>query len=120
MQFICFRLLTEYYSFLFYESLEDLIEASGLVSVSLRSIIHSYSYNSKKDILKIVLSFRLLTEYYSFLFLKEAGVPYSDKIVYSFRLLTEYYSFLYISKFTDEDGEVFLFPSPYGVLFILI
>ena len=88
-----------------------------LVSVSLRSIIHSYStkHTSLKE-LSLSMSFRLLTEYHSFLFLElynnlfrvktEFPSPYGVSFILilnleidiitekSFRLLTEYHSFL--------------------------
>ena len=45
MFLFCFRLLTEYHSFLFYNTCEVCEPAEGaMVSVSLRSIIHSYFY----------------------------------------------------------------------------
>ena len=63
-----FRLLTEYHSFLFINSLIDYEITEDEVSVSLRSIIHSYkvfqlikTFNARR------LGFRLLTEYHSFL-----------------------------------------------------
>ena len=111
----CFRLLMEYHSFL-YDVDKVYDKWSNLVSVSLRSIIHSYStkvknYSScglsrfpspygvifiltlyKRLAMKAIEDcFRLLTELYSFL-------PPSQNIrqLYqlSFRLLTEYHSFL--------------------------
>ena len=61
-----FRLLTEYHSFLFINSLIDYEITEDEVSVSLRSIIHSYfivnDYIPETD-----MCFRLLTEYHSFL-----------------------------------------------------
>ena len=63
------------------------------VSVSLRSIIHSYLHiDTLYNYLKDFNSFRLLTEYHSFLFC----VVYDQgtETVSSFRLLTEYHSFL--------------------------
>ena len=95
MFLFCFRLLTEYHSFLFYNTCEVCEPAEGaMVSVSLRSIIHSYSF--------III-------YYTILFLL------------CFRLLTEYHSFL----FRMFDNTILIeaineFPSPYGVSFILI
>ena len=63
------------------------------VSVSLRSIIHSYIKALQMSIqIRRKESFRLLTEYHSFLFLYLHHYPlYNYK---SFRLLTEYHSFL--------------------------
>ena len=59
--------------------------------------------------------FRLLTEYHSFLYTREFIQPSK----FSFRLLTEYHSFLYKFKATYRLGR-HMFPSPYGVSFILI
>ena len=42
-----------------------------------------------------------------------------EHILYSFRLLTELYSFLFYVKFSSTKT-IFTFPSPYGVIFILI
>ena len=62
-----FRLLTEYYSF-FYEVYTYGIKCyTSQVSVSLRSIIQSYQWFSFTVNLIAENSFRLLTEYYSFL-----------------------------------------------------
>ena len=63
------------------------------VSVSLRSIIHSYSffYLSFVNLIKWS-SFRLLTEYHSFLYALD--IPANMDICACFRLLTEYHSFL--------------------------
>ena len=61
------------------------------VSVSLRSIIHPYNYadkNNKAD----AWSFRLLTEYHSFLYYPLFLHLHPRQ--FGFRLLTEYYSFL--------------------------
>ena len=90
-----------------------------VVSVSLRSIIHSYEYRDDdvECMAFPVVSFRLLTEYHSFLCKKdilkvmvnEFPSPYGVSFIliidvlknyitlksYSFRLLTEYHSFLY-------------------------
>ena len=64
---LCFRLLTEYHSFLFSFLAPSLpIILLLKVSVSLRSIIHSY-IKIKTNVIFIELSFRLLTEYHSFL-----------------------------------------------------
>ena len=64
--------------------------------------------------------FRLLTEYHSFLCYKFKILNNLDKLQ-GFRLLTEYHSFLYdYSKTTSKFRNLFLFPSPYGVSFILI
>ena len=67
---ICFRLLMEYHSFLLKQRwLTKAWKNGHLVSVSLWSIIHSYS---KKQIIidpiGLLQSFRLLMEYHSFLY----------------------------------------------------
>ena len=134
-----FRLLTEYYSFLFdtieyiandykkfpspygvlFILIDDIAkfckEKNTLVSVSLRSIIHSYgvtksmigsnsrvsvslrsiihSYVVTRIYLRQLLNFcfRLLAEYHSFLFKKSTCL---SKLYHCFRLLAEYHSFL--------------------------
>ena len=89
---VCFRLLTELYSFLFDSSFDLRIRSFTFVSVSLRSYIHSYSFAAI-----------IYPLYYS-----------------SFRLLTELYSFLFYYIFeTIRINTSFWFPSPYGVIFIL-
>ena len=139
-----FRLLTEYYSFLLEQKTEFIYTVElPIVSVSLRSIIHSYTLITF-NVFSCLYSFRLLTEYYSFLLEKNLkgckdsfkfrvsvslrSIIHSYKSKYvmihlikneSFRLLTEYYSFLLK---TCNYWIIYLlkFPSPYGVLFILI
>ena len=69
-------------------------DAVIIVSVSLRSIIHSYSRNV----------FNLLR----------------GEDIESFRLLTEYHSFLYDNYMKTVIKEHCKFPSPYGVSFIPI
>ena len=64
------------------------------------------------------MSFRLLTEYHSFLFNGLGGLEYV--ICLGFRLLTEYHSFLYMFQQLVKILYFSLFPSPYGVSFILI
>ena len=61
-----FRLLAEYHSFL---CIRILLYEKGTirVSVSLRSIIHSYKIEYEDITTSKILSFRLLTEYHSFL-----------------------------------------------------
>ena len=114
-----FRLLTEYYSFLLEQKTEFIYTVElPIVSVSLRSIIHSYTLITF-NVFSCLYSFRLLTEYYSFLLEKNLkgckdsfkfrvsvslrSIIHSYKSKYvmihlikneSFRLLTEYYSFL--------------------------
>ena len=46
---IGFRLLTEYHSFLYWDNINAQIESLEQVSVSLRSIIHSYYREAKMD-----------------------------------------------------------------------
>ena len=89
---------------------------SCVVSVSLRSIIHSY-------LLWILRGTKAQEEFpspyrVSFILMILAVVTLELDIMY-FRLLTEYHSFLYkptlfVNLKTKE------FPSPYGVSFILI
>ena len=89
---LCFRLLTEYHSFL------------CLINVEMKYYLY-------------ITSFRLLTEYHSFLLIKLW--KFLKVYLQSFRLLTEYHSFLLlyiISKIKNRSE----FPSPYGVSFILI
>ena len=67
----------------------------------------------------VIVSFRLLTEYHSFLFYTPVKQHGDYCFTCSFRLLTEYHSFLLngmkaIEKYLEK------FPSPYGVSFILI
>ena len=117
-----FRLLTEYHSFLLKLKSGTILELYYrfpspygvsfililniyviewvllLVSVSLRSIIHSYLGGCTMNKIKSkYVSFRLLTEYHSFL----SSCNYSIKFFEnkSFRLLTEYHSFLYMIIF---------------------
>mgnify|MGYP007007192792 FL=1 len=66
---LSFRLLTEYYSFLWIRIHLLYYQNIHFVSVSLRSIIHSYLQLLNNLSIKINYGFRLLTEYYSFLFL---------------------------------------------------
>ena len=63
-------------------------------------------------------SFRLLTEYHSFLLFSFDEMNEEEK-TNSFRLLTEYHSFLSPSPNSSLIFS-FGFPSPYGVSFILI
>ena len=114
-----FRLLTEYHSFLLTMKSGNVIELKGdIVSVSLRSIIHSYLFQVLLMFLYL-LRFRLLTEYHSFL-LKGDILTITSNVI-SFRLLTEYHSFLYKVLYSyDTIICITKFPSPYGVSFILI
>ena len=70
-----------------------------------------------KIIGKLGESFRLLTEYHSFLSQK----PILSVLVSTrFRLLTEYHSFLFRASEGCNLRIINGFPSPYGVSFILI
>ena len=91
--FNSFRLLTEYHSFL---SLNRTYRHcwKKWVSVSLRSIIHSYY---SKDIMDIIDEVREFPSPYGVSFILIWGLFCWDRKLYcikSFRLLTEYHSFL--------------------------
>ena len=66
----------------------------------------------------MLFCFRLLTEYHSFLF--SIIIKVKDVFTTSFRLLTEYHSFLLNHYPLYHYKSILLFPSPYGVSFILI
>ena len=88
------------------------------VSVSLRSIIHSYFLKRRLKDLKL-RSFRLLTEYHSFLCnaLKENEMYLQVKVSVSLRsIIHSYTSLCLVPSFHLQKT----FPSPYGVSFILI
>ena len=89
---VCFRLLTEYHSFL-------------LIIKNLK-----FRFNEK--------SFRLLTEYHSFLFL--SGDIKSTDIKVSVSLRSIIHSYKRHLKYCFKWYYLFMFPSPYGVSFILI
>ena len=79
-----FRLLTEYHSFLFTQNSSCSMLLGSRVSVSLRSIIHSYEHRILWIQPRAVTGFRLLTEYHSFL-------SYGQKsllLQYVFRMLS--------------------------------
>ena len=139
-----FRLLMEYYSFLCWSCKIWIFRIYYTVSVSLRSIIHSYFWNiriqyiwkrvsvSLQSIIhsykkrnrwflmeKKYLGFRLLTEYHSFLCkvysletirLGKCVSVSSRSIIHSYKLV----------KNSAFGGYYLAFPSPYGVLFILM
>ena len=88
-----------------------------MVSVSLRSIIHSYIQFIYLKEWEKKSCFRLLMEYHSFLLFL---LFYFNCFILSmgFRLLTEYHSFLLVTEVSQPDGSI-KFPSPYGVSFIL-
>ena len=127
--------------------MQELQKWGNLVSVSLRSIIHSYEGYELDDIkystscfrllteyhsflcsepmwisdMYATNSFRLLTEYHSFLLFQEENPLANRKMLSGFRLLTEYHSFLLIRKNQMVIDTLGLqFPSPYGVSFILM
>ena len=89
----------------------------NLVSVSLQSIIHSYVnmttlFNETiGDIFPSPYGVSFILTRLLFRFIKWD--------VWSFRLLTEYHSFLQGKFLADVFKEHFKFPSPYGVSFIL-
>ena len=89
------------------------------ISVSLRSIIHSYYY---KDVLYNFLTSLFPSPYgVSFILIQMLYFWLVDNGYINFRLLTEYHSFLFFSHTTSKHRNLFLkFPSPYGVSFILI
>ena len=87
------------------------------VSVSLRSIIHSYFFNWLKRSMLDDQRFRLLTEYHSFLL--KVGKIYEQTI----SMFPSPYGVSFI--LIDIGNNICLlsleqFPSPYGVSFILI
>ena len=93
MIIISFCLLTEYHSFLSFRSETQIKEVESSVSVSLRSYIHSYP--------KIWL-YGISTGYI--------------KVSVSLRI----YIHSYWSLAWSETTEAIAFPSPYGVIFILM
>ena len=123
----CFRLLTEYHSFLWLQGFSDIIcrvngfrllteyhsflytlnailvqhLMSGKVSVSLRSIIHSYFQKSLiigQHHQNVSVSLRSIIHSYT-------STNYIIIIIinYGFRLLTEYHSFLLVRKFYKRN-----------------
>ena len=90
-----------------------------IVSVSLRSIIHSYMMKqleySSLQALKFPSPCGVL-----FILIKNNLSWLKMEHLVGFRLLTEYYSFLYLRKVLKRKEELNAFPSPYGVSFILI
>ena len=90
---ICFRLLSELYSLLSKTTVNGK-QANVLVSVSSRSYILSYSFNSSFILIAGISSFRLLSELYSLLCAAIAFKSFGSITRYSFRLLSELYSLL--------------------------
>ena len=87
------------------------------VSVSLWSIIHSYDTSKILDGM-YYLSFRLLMEYHSFLFEVEFSSYTNVSDIVSVSLRSYIHSYLLQGKqYVESKGK---FPSPYGVIFILI
>ena len=89
------------------------------VSVSLRSIIHSYKL---ANFLKVCYHCKFPSPYgVSFILMFVDKVDDAVGNFISFRLLTEYHSFLLKkSRVTIGNKAILEFPSPYGVSFILI
>ena len=88
------------------------------VSVSLRSIIHSYNLNvrlyTENNVLNVSVSLRSIIHSYDI-------TDNEIEKLESFRLLTEYHSFLYVNVYyNSKSSKKSRFPSPYGVSFILI
>ena len=140
-----FRLLTEYHSFLLVNGTHK-VKYTSPISVSLRSIIHSY-YIQEKSIIPVIVetfpspygvSFILIwfeISFYHLLFPWGFPSPYGVSFILIlyipfnsftcsdvkyFRLLTEYHSFLLLKEFLSMDIYQVWFPSPYGVSFILM
>ncbi len=94
------------------------MERRAEVSVSLRSIIHSYSVENTtliKNLKKVSVSLRsIIHSYFS-----KINLTFEISEKESFRLLTEYHSFLFYKCLYSYDTLIW-FPSPYGVSFILI
>ena len=108
----------EYHSFLY-----NLVDRTlgfkdyARVSVSLRSIIHSYWTMENYGNLNF-MGFRLLTEYYSFLFLRYLQQPQQKaRVSVSLRSIIHSYDQKLVEQYKELESK---FPSPYGVLFILI
>ena len=114
-----------------------------MVSVSLRSYIHSYFKGINKAYKNREFPFpspygvifiltrgntskkkERLGEFpspYGVIFILMCFLKYWMTLFFlSFRLLTELYSFLFKSDISDTIGAGVAFPSPYGVIFILI
>ena len=109
----CFRLLSEFYSFLW--GVDDRVSDNAVVSVSFRSsilfyfpvllispetitlfpspfgVLFFFIYTSIIIQKTYINSFRLLSEFYSFLF---ESANWFCSFTFSFRLLSEFYSFL--------------------------
>ena len=144
-KYLGFRLLTEYYSFLCKVYSLETIRLGKCVSVSLRSIIHSYFKSWRAYLYRYrlgLVSVSLRSIIHSYKLVKNSAFggyylafpsPYGvlfilmkvEKIIIMqevecFRLLTEYHSFLLKFKKGTIEVKLLEFPSPYGVSFILI
>ena len=116
-KFGSFRLLTEYHSFLL-EDEDILTEADIQVSVSLRSIIHSYPImwvdNNKSEVgfpSPYGVSF-ILMKIISLEFVNHVKLGFPSPYGVSFILIEV--------TLNEKTVELVKFPSPYGVSFILI
>ena len=112
-----FRLLMEYHSFL--SKLEKMdIWKKYKVSVSLRSIIHSYNRSDENDV-----------KYWKNGFPSPYGVSFiliyinidvnTSEVIVSVSLRSIIHSYE-VKRFLEENKNDHTFPSPYGVSFILI
>ena len=90
---------------------------NNIVSVSLRSIIHSYEVVRDKE--NETIGFRLLTEYHSFLFVQYFLLIYHHKLGVSVSLRSIIHSYI-DGNFKKYKNYLIRFPSPYGVSFILM
>ena len=114
---IRFHLLMEYSSFLWRKIC--FISTQKIKSFCLLSEYYSFLWLDEKKVYRALRwRFRLLAKYHSFLFFILNGfLKHSLK---SFRLLAEYHSFLLYYLNGNDSTEFDMFPSPYGVSFILI
>ena len=93
-KFISFRLLTEYHSFLFVQYFLLIYHHKLGVSVSLRSIIHSYIDGNFKKYKNYLIRFPSPYGVSFILMFLNTTCKALEKFI-SFRLLTEYHSFLF-------------------------
>ena len=94
------------------------MEKNIWVSVSLRSIIHSYKLVKNSAFGGYYLAFP--SPYGVLFILMKVEKIIIMQEVECFRLLTEYHSFLLKFKKGTIEVKLLEFPSPYGVSFILI
>ena len=111
-----FRLLTEYHSFL---SVGIHIQLEMLKKKSFRLLMEYHSFLSLSKFIKDLrrLSFRLLMEYHSFLCLELACKQNEKEIWVSVSLWSIIHSYISLSLNISIAS---MFPSPYGVSFILM